>query len=332
MARTLYVVAAIVVIVAGMRAASPILVPFLVSIFIAVVSAPVLRWLQDRGLPMWLALVLVVCAIAVLILAVVTLVGSSVTDFSQKIPEYHARLLDIKRDCVGWLEGHGIKIKRQVDQEGLDPMRLFGFVTGTVNSLSGVFANTLLILLTVVFLLIEASTLPAKLQTMPGDIRARQLRMAKIAEDIRRYMVIKTWVSLLTGGLATGLLMIIGVDYALMWGLLAFFLNFVPNIGSVIAAVPAVLLALAQLGIAPAIYVTLGYVAINLVIGNVVEPRLMGRGLGLSTLVVFVSLVFWGWILGPVGMVLSVPLTMIVKIYLESNEQTRWMAVMLGNE
>ena len=107
-----------------------------------------------------------------------------------------------------------------------------------------------------------------------------------------------------------------------------------PNIGSVIAAVPAVLLALAQpqLGIAPAIYAAIGYIAINLIIGNLVEPRLMGRGLGLSTLVVFVSLVFWGWILGPVGMVLSVPLTMIVKIYLESNEQTEWMAVMLGNE
>ena len=122
---------------------------------------------------------------------------------------------------------------------------------------------------------------------------------------------------------------ILGVDFAILWGLVAFLLNYVPIIGSIIAAIPAILLALIQLGVAPALLTCLGYVVVNVIFGSILEPRFMGRGLGLSTLVVFLSLVFWGWILGPVGMILSVPLTMIVKIALESSDDTHWIAVML---
>jgi predicted PurR-regulated permease PerM len=141
---------------------------------------------------------------------------------------------------------------------------------------------------------------------------------------------LKTIFSLATGVAIWIWLAIIGVDFALLWGLVAFLLNYVPSIGSIIAAIPAILLALIQLGVGPAVLAGLGYVVVNVVFGSILEPRFMGRGLGLSTLVVFLSLVFWGWILGPVGMVLSVPLTMIVKIAMESNEDTRWIAVMLG--
>jgi predicted PurR-regulated permease PerM len=135
-----------------------------------------------------------------------------------------------------------------------------------------------------------------------------------------------------TGLVVTGGLMLIGVDYALLWGLIAFLLNYVPNIGSIIAAIPAVLLALVQLGPVHAVLVAGLYLIVNVVMGNAVEPRLMGKSLGLSTLVVFLSLVFWGWVLGPVGMLLSVPLTMIMKIALEVNPSTRWLAIMLGSD
>ena len=125
-------------------------------------------------------------------------------------------------------------------------------------------------------------------------------------------------------------LMVIGVDYPVMWGMVAFALNFVPNVGSIIAAVPPVLLAVVQLGAASGLAVAACYLAINIVMGNVIEPRYMGKGLGLSTLVVFLSLLFWGWVLGPIGMLLSVVLTMKLKIMLDSNEDTRWLAVLLG--
>ena len=136
----------------------------------------------------------------------------------------------------------------------------------------------------------------------------------------------------MTGIAVTIGLMLLGLDYFLLWGLLAFLLNYVPNIGSIIAAIPAVLLAVVQLGMFKALLVAAIYLAVNIIMGNAVEPKLMGHKLGLSSLVVFLSLVFWGWILGPIGMLLSVPLTMIVKIALEVNDSTRWLAILLSSD
>ena len=121
--------------------------------------------------------------------------------------------------------------------------------------------------------------------------------------------------------------MLIGVDYHVLWGLLAFLLNFIPTFGSILAAVPPVLLAIVQLGFGEALMTAALYVAVNVIVGSILEPRFMGKGLDLSSLVVFLSLVFWGWILGPVGMLLSVPLTIMLKIALESSPDTHWAAV-----
>jgi len=145
-------------------------------------------------------------------------------------------------------------------------------------------------------------------------------------------MSLKTWISLATGAVIATWLTLLGVEYPLLWGLLAFLLNYVPNIGSIIAAVPAIMMAFIQLGIGSALATAAGYLVVNIAVGSIIEPRVMGRGMGLSTLVVFLSLLFWGWALGPVGMVLSVPLTMILKIALESRDDTRWFAVLLGPE
>ena len=155
-------------------------------------------------------------------------------------------------------------------------------------------------------------------------------RFRGFIESFNRYLALKTLFSLATGVVIGIWLAVLGVDFALLWGLLAFLLNFVPNIGSIIAAIPAIFLAFIQLGWGPALLTCLGYIVVNVVFGSILEPKFMGRRLGLSTLVVFLSLVFWGWVLGPVGMVLSVPLTMIVKIAMESNEDTRWIAILLG--
>jgi predicted PurR-regulated permease PerM len=149
--------------------------------------------------------------------------------------------------------------------------------------------------------------------------------------ELRRYLAVKTWISMLTGA-ALGLwVAAIGLDFAVFWGLVAFLLNYIPNLGSIIAAIPPTLLALVQLGPGPAVLVVLGYLVVNMALGNIVEPMVMGRRLGLSTLVVFLSLVFWGWLFGPVGMFLSVPLTMAVKITLESSREFRWVAILLGD-
>ncbi len=135
-----------------------------------------------------------------------------------------------------------------------------------------------------------------------------------------------------TGLLVYFFLLIVGVDYPLLWAVLAFVLNYIPTIGSIIALIPPFLLAMVQLGFIDSIIVLAGYLTINTIMGNILEPKFMGKGLGLSTLVVFLSLVFWGWVLGPIGMLLSVPLTITIKIALDSSEETRWLAVMLGPE
>ena len=154
--------------------------------------------------------------------------------------------------------------------------------------------------------------------------------LVQFSDSVHSYLGIKAGISLVTGLLIFIWLSILGVDYAVLWGLLAFLLNFVPTVGSFIAAVPAVLLAVVQLGPLHAGLTLAGFVVVNLVMGNMIEPRWMGRGLNLSPLVVFVSLVLWGWVLGPVGMLLSIPLTIMIKIALESQDETRWISIMLG--
>ncbi len=199
--------------------------------------------------------------------------------------------------------------------------------------LGGIFSSALLILITVIFILLEASRLPDKLRAAFGktDDDTRD-HIGEIVNNIRRYMLIKTGTSMLTGGLIAAFLTAYDIRYALLWGLLAFLFNYVPNIGSIIASAPAIALALVERGMTPAIVVAIAYLAVNCLISYGIEPRFMGRGLGLSTLVVFLSLLFWGWVLGPIGMLLSAPLTMIMKIILANHEDTRWIALMLGSK
>jgi len=186
-----------------------------------------------------------------------------------------------------------------------------------------------MILLLVIFMLLEASVLPKELLAIHADASSHG---QEFLNNVKQYMMIKSVFSAITGLLVYVSLLFIGLDYALLWGVLAFFLNFVPNIGSIIAAIPAVILALIQLGFIGAMEVAVIFIIINIVLGSVLEPKYMGQGLGLSTLVVFVSLIFWGWVFGPVGMLLSIPLTIMLKLALQSNPKTRWVAILLDSE
>ncbi len=324
--------AAFVILVAGMREAHDILVPFLLSGFIAIIAAPALFFLTERRIPPIVALLLVIAVIVAVGILFGVLVGQSVDDFSAQLPLYQERLNGQTDTLLKWLAGLGITIPEQAASKFLDPGKAMKMAAVGLSSLGSLLTNTFLILLTVIFILLEASSFPAKLKRVMANPDEGFRSLEHFLENIKRYMAIKTLTSLATGVLIALWLWAVDVDYPLLWGVLAFFLNYVPNIGSFLAAVPALLLALIQLGLGSTLWALLGYVVINIVIGSIVEPRFMGRGLGLSTLVVFLSLVFWGWVLGPVGMFLSVPLTMMVKIGLDSKEETRWIAVLLGSE
>ena len=204
------------------------------------------------------------------------------------------------------------------------------FSTSILQSLGGLFTNGFVIILTVVFMLLESTHFVTKIDRADGD-KDTVKHIEMIATNIKHYMLIKTLISIATGVIVWIALLIIGTDYAFLWAVLAFLFNFIPNIGSIIAAVPAVLITLVQLGSFSALLVTGLYIGVNVVMGSIVEPKVMGKGLGLSTLVVFLSLLFWGWLLGIVGMLLSIPLTIMAKIICEAHTNTRWVSTLLGS-
>ena len=181
-----------------------------------------------------------------------------------------------------------------------------------MSGFGGLLANSMPIIFTVLFLIVESTSLPEKLRSISQNPEKTLGDLSAFMKSVNHYLVIKAVMSLITGLVIAVYLTVLGVDFAIVWGALAFFMNFVPYIGSIIAAVPAVILSLIDAGPVVSLAVAGGFVVVNLIVGNVLEPRYMGRGLGLSTLVVFLSLIFWGWVYGPVGMFLSTPLTMIV--------------------
>ncbi len=330
--KILLIMASVVVILAGVKAASAILVPFLLSIFIAMACSPIITWAKKYKLPRALAVILVILLIVIFGLILAGLVGQSMNEFSQNMPKYRAQLIQEFAWVIGQLDNFNISLNKDQLMSYLDPGAAMNMATNLLSSLGGVLTNFLLILLIVVFMLFEAESVPKKIHIALDDPSMKIKQIDKFLVSVKNYLVIKTLVSLGTG-LVIGLwLYVLGLDHFLLWAVLAFLLNYIPNIGSIIAAIPAVLLAFVQLGPTTAGLTALGFVVTNTVMGNVVEPRYMGRGLGLSTLVVFLSLIFWGWLLGTVGMLLSVPLTMIVKIALESSDDTRWMALLLASE
>ncbi len=324
--------ACLVVVLAGLKSAEAFLVPLVFSAFLGVLAAPAVLWLRERKVPTSAAVPLVMLLVIVVLSLVGGMVGGSVNRFTEELPKYQARSEGIIESISSLLGSQGIEVSQKRVLGLVDPGASLKLVGKTVSGLAGLLSNTLLVVLTMVFILFEAVAVPQKLRAALGDPTADLGRYSRVTGEIKQYLVIKTYLSLATG-LCVGLLVwVLGVDFPLLWGLVAFLLNYVPNLGSIIAGLPPVLLALIQHGPMRALIVLGGIVAINLVFGNVVEPNLMGRRLGISTLVVFLSLLFWGWLWGPVGMLLSVPLTMIVKISLETSPEWGWVSILMGGE
>jgi AI-2 transport protein TqsA len=330
--KILVIMASIVVILAGIKAATAIVVPFLLSVFIAMACSPIITWANQYRLPRAIAVILVILIIVTFGLILAGLVSQSMNEFSLNMPRYREQLDGEFAWAIGQLDTFNISVDKQQLLSYLDPGAAMNMATNLLSSLGGVLTDFLLILLIVVFMLFEAESVPKKIHIALDDPSMKIQQIDKFLVSVKNYLAIKTLVSLGTGIIIGLWLYFLGVDHFLLWAVLAFLLNYIPNIGSIIAAVPAVLLAFVQLGAATAGLTALGFVVSNMVMGNVIEPRYMGRGLGLSTLVVFLSLIFWGWLLGTVGMLLSVPLTMIVKIALESSPDTRWVALLLASD
>ena len=330
--RYLLPAACLVVIIAGLRAAAELILPFLIAVFLAVVNVPVMNWLVDKKVPKPLAVLCTVLLAVTVIGALVMFLAVAINQLTAAAPTYQARLRELAESLLAFAAGLGLPVEEWTSLD-LAPSGMFdligGIVGDTVSTVGAFLSNTFLVLLTVIFILFEAAGFSRKITEAFGPRQGSFRKMARMASQVQTYLAVKAAVSVATG-LTVGIwVALMGLDFPLLWGVLAFIFNFIPTLGSILAAVPAVMLAIVQFGPGRAAVIAVGYVAVNIIFGNGIEPSLMGRRLGLSTLVVFGSLVFWGWVWGPVGMLFSVPLTMAVKIAFENSREFRWVAVLL---
>lgn len=330
--RILVGAAAFVIIIAGVYIAQSVVVLILFSLFLALLGIQPVLWLKKKHIPSGIAVLIVIFIMIVILLLISAQIGSSFSGFIDQMPLFQLSIREQILELSAYLSSKGFSGTQKLLLDYVKPEVLLKLTANLLSGLSSVLSDLALVLLTVTFILLEVSSFPIKLRAVLGDPKQKFPKFTEFINDMKRYMVIKTFLSLATGVLIAFWLYILDVDYPILWGFIAFLLNYIPNIGSIVAAIPALILSFIQFGIGSTVLVMIGYTVVNFIIGNVIEPRLMGRKFGLSTLVVFLSLVFWGALLGLVGAILSVPLTMTLKFAFENNESTQWIAVFLGSE
>ncbi|HUF49110.1 MAG TPA: AI-2E family transporter [Vicinamibacterales bacterium] len=322
--RVLVGAASLVIVVAGLKTAAPLLIPLVIASFLAVACFPLVQWMRARGLPTSLSVALTAITVVLLLVGPVTLVTTAVQQFARSAPSYQQQLAMSYETGLAWLLTQGVDT--DVVRQLVDPTQVFGFAVASVSGLVRFASVSLLIALLTVFMLIYGASLAGRPGRGDGSHRGNA---ARIIREVAVYLRVKTAISLTTG-LAAGLLLFaLDVDSALLWGLLTFLLNYLPTIGSIIAAVPPVVLAFLQHGSTTALVVLVGYLGINQVLSNIVEPYLTGQRLRIAPLAVLLSVIVWGWIWGPVGALLSTPMTMVIKIGLENSSEFRWVAQLL---
>jgi AI-2 transport protein TqsA len=320
----------VVVVIAGMRASARILVPFLLALFVAVISAPLYQGMRRRGLPSAVAMLALVLIMLAAMLLLFGAIERAVGALSGNLPGYLAAFFAQTDKLWAWLGSHGLELPEATLRDNFNPQILLRHAGTVASTLGDVLVTTFMVVLVAIFVLLEGSALPEKMRGVHGLSSDTWNRLSQVVADVRRYMFLKTIMSLLTGALVALWLLAVGIDFPIALGVLAFALNFIPTIGSIVAAVPGILLAFIEFGLGTAALTTIAYVVINVGVSNGIEPRYLGHGLGLSPLVVIICVLFWGWVLGPMGMLLAVPLTMSVKIALESDDGTKWLALLMS--
>ncbi|MES2983186.1 MAG: AI-2E family transporter [Verrucomicrobiota bacterium] len=345
--KALFMIAALVIVVAGLKAAEEFFLPILLAAFIATISFPMLNFLREKRVPRPLAVLLTVAVDFVFLAAIavlaVTLVGDLQDKWNSKYAaEVSTHIREGSRSLAEKLDEYGVAdAQKKIDEavnnnlanlQNIRFEKIWDVGTGVLGRVVGFFGSSILILILLVFMLSEARMFGRRLEAISLARGPNLARILNSTQDIQRFLAIKTAVSLATGFLAGLLCWAVGLDFYILWGMLAFFLNFIPVIGSIVAGVPPTILALLVAGFPNALLVSGGYLLINNFLGNFLEPMLVGRRFGISTLVVVISVVFWGWLWGPIGMLLAVPLTMVLKVILESSDEFRWIGVAISSE
>lgn len=338
---------AVVLMVAGLKAAQSFFLPVFLAFFVATVSFPITAWLRARRVPRSIAVLLTVLVDFAFIAGIIVLGVTLVGDLQQKWNEKYAAEVSQQiragsESLAATLEKWEVKDAKEKIQLAVENNlanlqnirfeRVWDLGTGLLGRVVGFFGTTMVVLILTVFMLTEARMFGRRLEAVSLARGPNIRRLLSATRDIQRFLAIKTVVSLVTGVLAGLLCWAAGLDFYVLWGILAFALNFIPVVGSIVAGFPPMILALFVAGWPNAVLVAGGYLLINNFLGNFIEPMLVGRRFGISTLVVVLSVMFWGWVWGPLGMLLAVPLTMLIKVMLDSSEEFRWIAVAISAE
>ncbi len=330
--RFMVIVIGCVALVAGMRATASILNPIFIAVLFAVVFDIPRSWMVRRGMSGGLALTVTVLGTLLVSLLLLFIMGTTALNLSASLPTLEQQL-QTQLDALGaMLAQAGIQVdqlKTMAQSDQTNPLGVIRYVLGGV---AGLLSSSVLILVYAIFLLVEVSGFPGKLNEAFNPSEPAYRYLNTITTNLRSFLVAQTQVCLITGVGVIIALWLLGVDFALLWGFVAFLMNFIPYIGSILAAIPAVIVAFIQFG--PTITVLLvivAYLVVNIVVNYAIYPRLMSQGVDLSMFIVLASMIFWGWVLGPIGLILAVPLTAVIKISLESYAGSRWLGVMLGS-
>src|SRR5829696_233967 len=326
--RVMVFLAATVVVLAGIRLGAPILNPIFFAVVLTLLFSPVYAWLKRRGLPTPLALVVMLIGLTILFLALFFILSISITRFSERVGFYVTQL-DVELDNLDvLLERLGLS---NVDlQEVVKPSALAGALGTVLSGVAGFLSDLFLILMIMLFLLGEGPSMMNRLRASVAEDNQQVARLTAVGQNVVLQFGLRAIVNLVTGAGVTVMLFLLGVDLALLWGILTFFLSFIPYIGLVLAVTPAVVLALAEFGVSRAVLVIVGVIVINILAENVLSPMMMGRGLNISPTIVFLSFIFWAWLLGGPGTFLALPITLFVAVMLDTFPETRWLASLIG--
>ena len=326
--RVMVFLAATVVVLAGIRLGAPILNPIFFAVVLTLLFSPVYAWLKRRGLPTPLALVVMLVGLTVLFLALFFILSISITRFSERVGFYVTQL-DVELDNLDvLLERLGLS---NVDlQEVVNPSALAGALGVVLSGIADFLSDLFLILMITLFLLGEGPAMMNRLRASVAEDNPQVARLTSVGQSVVRQFGLRAIVNLVTGAGVTILLLVLGVDFPLLWGILTFFLSFVPYIGLVLAVTPAVVLALAEFGVDRALLVAAGVIVINVLAENVLSPMMMGRGLNISPTIVFLSFIIWAWLLGGPGAFLALPITLFVAVMFDTFPETRWLASLIG--
>ena len=325
-------VASLVLIVAGLKALSGLLSPILLSLFIVLVTYPILTWLKRRGFPHWLAYTIVLFIVLSVGAFFILFFTISLEQLSDVLPNYVSQTEAQLNNLWQWLKERGVESDDIEALQWFQPERIIQLILSIISSLLSVFSNIGLTLLIFIYMLASAPTFAKQLRRGLKDNTFLLRQFQDFAHSTTSYLAIKSWVGALTAICQIILMWVMGVQFAVLWGVLSFLFNFIPNIGFYVAIIPPVLLTLLNQGLVRAIIFGVGYALINLFFDNVIAPRYLAEGLDLSVLVTFLAVIIWTWIFGPIGAFMALPLTVMVKkLLLEPFPQTQLVASLLGS-